>query len=660
MRMRPLAWRALLGAVLGLLAIGLASFTLAATSSDAPPTYARRALVIGIDGYSARDLQVPGGRTGADAAEVARVLRDVAEYDTVVTVPRDADKLTFATALDTFSKSIHDGDLVVVFYSGHGVEFGGDNYFLLADTQLPLPDGEIARRTALQQSAVSQRGLLQDLRGRRPGNIVLIVNACRTDVGPAAILGTELPDGAFDIPAPSAKVAADPGTMVIYSTSSGKPAMVCLDRDCSTDNSPMTVFTRRLVVALAQPNLAAKDLTDTVSAEVEKDVKAAVNELQLVSVDDQISNDFKKTLYLGPVRVADVGGDTTGGPGDKPNGGDGGVSADICAAARADWALIDASGVAEVYQAFIDQYPTCTSLVALAGAELKKLESTQPPVPVVDAGEQCDALASDAGDRRSVAPGVLYSKIDKPVALAACRDAVGQSPDEPRYRYQYSRVLTATGDIAGALEQLRIAAEARYPQAMYWYGKDLEEGTLLPRDKARALELYTAAAGLGSPAAMTGLGLVYSRGTLAAADLEEAARWYGKAVELDEPLAYNNLGALYRDGRGVKKSAAKAQSLFERAIALGNISARFNLAWLLDRSPELAQDPDRTAELLLSAARADADLYAALIENFNALSLASRHALQRRLQASGYTGAIDGAFGPGTAKALAIAANRAP
>jgi len=275
---------------------GLALATLLVSVSDAS-AFARRALVIGIDGYSDKALEVPGGRTREDAVQVSSALV-IAQYDTVVTVAPDSNKQMFIATLEAFLDTVEEGDMVVVFYSGHGVEFNGDNYLMLRDATAALPVTKLARQSALESVAVSQRGLMDALREKNPKFLVLIINACRTRADDQAILG-----GAIDIRAPQRLSVRQPSTMVIYATASGTPAFACLsdDKECSTDPSPMTVFTRRLVSALSIPNLPAKDLYEMVGEQVEADVSSSIGELQTASLDDQIPFAEQKQLFLGPV-----------------------------------------------------------------------------------------------------------------------------------------------------------------------------------------------------------------------------------------------------------------------------------------------------------------------------------------------------------------------
>lgn len=308
-----------------LLLVGLACLLALVVPAEA----ARRALVIGIDGYADPLLLVPGQRTGEDAVQVARVLKEDARYETVTVMPRNANKVVFARTLAAFVKTIQRGDMVLVFYSGHGIEYQGGNYLLLADAPGRVADSDIEQRAVLEQTAVSQRGLLAQLQATNPSNIVLVINACRNELDTTATLALPGTDGQFDLSAPSNREAIVSGTMVIYATSSGLPAQVCLDGTCKADNNPMTVFTRRFVEALKAPNLAARDLADQVGKAVETDVRQATGEVQRVSVDDETPYDMKASLYLGPIEVAPAVVDDTTKKGGA-NDSNGSVADDPC------------------------------------------------------------------------------------------------------------------------------------------------------------------------------------------------------------------------------------------------------------------------------------------------------------------------------------------
>lgn len=142
--------------------------------AEVPP--ARHALVIGNSEYDALD-DVPS--SSVDATRMSELLTRLgfsvtrASFQNVPQLERDH--------LVEFKRKIRDGDLIVVFFSGHGFSFRGYNY--LAATELSQP----ATPAALSRSAVAVENL-QDffschagaLACESPGLVLFLVDACRS------------------------------------------------------------------------------------------------------------------------------------------------------------------------------------------------------------------------------------------------------------------------------------------------------------------------------------------------------------------------------------------------------------------------------------------------------------------------------------------------
>jgi tetratricopeptide (TPR) repeat protein len=91
----------------------------------------RVALVIGNTAYRhAPALQNPGN----DAQLLAATLRDAGFAS--VSVKSDLTREQMALALREFARESDTADWVAVYYSGHGIEFGGTNYMIPVDAQL--------------------------------------------------------------------------------------------------------------------------------------------------------------------------------------------------------------------------------------------------------------------------------------------------------------------------------------------------------------------------------------------------------------------------------------------------------------------------------------------------------------------------------------------
>src|SRR4051794_38730824 len=90
----------------------------------------RIALVIGIGAYqSAPELPNPP----RDARAVAQALRGAGfQVEEVI----DPGNRSFATALRGFGIRAAQADVAVIFYAGHGMQVGGQNYLIPADAKL--------------------------------------------------------------------------------------------------------------------------------------------------------------------------------------------------------------------------------------------------------------------------------------------------------------------------------------------------------------------------------------------------------------------------------------------------------------------------------------------------------------------------------------------
>jgi hypothetical protein len=91
----------------------------------------RVALIIG-NGTYAKVTQLPNPTR--DAAAMGKLFRD-AGFDTVE-VKTDLGVVSLRRALRDFSEKLHDADIAVLFYAGHGIEMGGANYLIPTDAVL--------------------------------------------------------------------------------------------------------------------------------------------------------------------------------------------------------------------------------------------------------------------------------------------------------------------------------------------------------------------------------------------------------------------------------------------------------------------------------------------------------------------------------------------
>jgi hypothetical protein len=148
---------------------GRFSFIFSALFLFAVPALAadRVALVIGNGEY----LRVPALPNPArDATDIARALE---RLDFKVTQLNNADAADMRKALVEFGRAAEGSMIAVVFYAGHGMEAGGENW-------LVPTDAELRSDTDIESEAVSLRSVnLQVSKARQLGLIIL--DACRNN-----------------------------------------------------------------------------------------------------------------------------------------------------------------------------------------------------------------------------------------------------------------------------------------------------------------------------------------------------------------------------------------------------------------------------------------------------------------------------------------------
>ena len=111
-----------------------------AKSSSQPQAPARRAFLVGIQRYSDGYIQRLD-RAANDAKDLAKDLEEVGFDKKNIKVAVDLrDRDAFEKEFSAFLNTIHDGDDVVFYFSGHGfgIEADQTNYLLFADLKSPF------------------------------------------------------------------------------------------------------------------------------------------------------------------------------------------------------------------------------------------------------------------------------------------------------------------------------------------------------------------------------------------------------------------------------------------------------------------------------------------------------------------------------------------
>jgi uncharacterized caspase-like protein len=207
--------------------------TLSALATASPAQAERRvALLIGNGAYSkVGKLENPS----RDVAAMEALLRK-AGFD-AVEAKRDLGRDAMRRALRDFSDKVHDAEIALVFYAGHGIEVKGDNYLIPTDAVLE-------RDIDVEDETVPLARVFQMLEPVKRLRLV-ILDACRDNpFAPAmkrTVAGRSIGRGLAQVEVTTTD------TLLAYAAKAGSVAL-----DGQGGNSP---YTSALLKHLTTPNL---------------------------------------------------------------------------------------------------------------------------------------------------------------------------------------------------------------------------------------------------------------------------------------------------------------------------------------------------------------------------------------------------------------------
>lgn len=208
---------------------------LPSSSNSSPITERRIALVIGNKQYDRADavLQNPVN----DADDMAKTLDglgfDVYKY-TNLTLSG------FKRAIDEFGEKLPDYDVALFYFSGHGVQFNGENYLVPTDARLQtLSDSE--------DDCIRLGRVMGKMKAADVKNNLVFLDACRNNPFPKS-------DGTRGTTRNGLIIPNNPaGSVVVFATEEGSTA----DDNMKERNG---LFTSELLRHLPVPNLSLSDI----------------------------------------------------------------------------------------------------------------------------------------------------------------------------------------------------------------------------------------------------------------------------------------------------------------------------------------------------------------------------------------------------------------
>jgi len=232
----------------------------------------RIALVIGNSAYAySTRLTNPAN----DAADMAEALKTAAF---TVILGLDVDKRGFDAKVREFARALEQADDGLLFYAGHGLQVGGQNFLVPVDAKLES-------ERDLDFEAVRLDFILRQMElGRENKTNVVFLDACR-DNPLSRNLARSMGTRSAAVGQGLAQVQTGVGTFISYSTQPGNVAL-----DGSGRNSP---FTAALVKHVKEPGRTL----NAVMISVRKDVLSATAGKQVPWDHSALTGDF----YFVPV-----------------------------------------------------------------------------------------------------------------------------------------------------------------------------------------------------------------------------------------------------------------------------------------------------------------------------------------------------------------------
>jgi hypothetical protein len=235
----------------------------------------RHALVIGNSAYKSL-ASVSSSAT--DAEKMAATLRlagfSVSSATVLTSVRQFEDEV-----IPKFRSAIEPGDLVVVYYSGHGFSYGPYNFLAPADLALSVKEAD------LPYAAVSVESVQNYFAKRDPGLMLFLVDACRSLGGFVVSTPKDpnlVPKGVTEAPPETRNT----NYMVGFATKPGYPAVGM------SGAGQLSPFTKGLLAYIDREGNSFKASFNDVSA----DVRVETQDAQQPGLMDWSSADF----YLKP------------------------------------------------------------------------------------------------------------------------------------------------------------------------------------------------------------------------------------------------------------------------------------------------------------------------------------------------------------------------
>lgn len=530
----------------------------------------RVALLIGNGGYDGADWD---GLNNA-ANDVERLCDVFAQAGFRVIRLVDVDAAAARKAVDEFAALSAAADTALIYYAGHGFEFGGENYLV------PVDAPRLASKNGLAEHFLPLDALMGAAKAKRFN--LFFLDACRSF--DAVVELTDLDPGGRDGAVSTIGLPRGGKGVVFYSTVKGSPAL----DDAPPETDAISPFAAAIAKYSATPGLELDQYLKIVARDVEERTRPVIDPAQYPVRYGQFREDF----FLMPLPAGPAPNPV------KPPAGAviGGIAGGAVPAVRARTGAIRGTP-----GALLLMMPQTMNL--LAGFTLERLGTEDEPYLVADLLTRSNVPSLVAAAQTNNDPvaqyllGYMYEfGVGMPRDLVAARNWLEKSAAQghPAGQLELGYFLRAHApqEAARARELYEQAAAQDYAKAKSHLGDLLIVEARGERDpakvaalKARARTLFEQAAAKGHPFAMFALGAHIGEtetattllNALAAKGNREGDHWlceleyYRNALSSAEAERHCTRGASggfagsqflqarrYADGLGVPKSAREA------------------------------------------------------------------------------------------------------
>jgi TPR repeat protein len=444
-------------------AIPAASAQPTGTCGTAPLKGERVALLIGNSTYN--DWEWPSLKNAVN--DIDYVCDAFAKAGIAPRIVRNADMPSLDAALTRFAAEAKGAKSVIIYYAGHGFEYGGRNWLVPMDAPPATRRADVEKRYLSIEAAV-KRVVPQG------AFTLLFVDACRTTEPVVRVEDADVTKGEAGS-APLGLLDIGQGA-VFYSTAKGRPAL-----DFAPVGSPVSPFAAAVVKELGIPGLEISDYFKVVSREVYKQT----NGMALGPQQPFHYGSWFDDYYL--VAPPEVPQAMTAMP----------VAAPVTAAAATRGAKPPVDPLADIS---LDRLAIEDEPVLIAD-----VLSRHPATEIVALADGGHPLAQQlAGYMFSLGVGL---KKDLPRARAYLEQSAAQGFPAGQQELGYLLLENdpAPADVKRAYDLYVAASDAGYSKAKTHLAYRLAAGTFGPADYPRSQALYAEAADKGHPAAIFAL-----------------------------------------------------------------------------------------------------------------------------------------------------------